>query len=194
MKKQFFICLMAVTVLSLTGCGNKQKDDNSYVKPKTGVVSDKLSQEYIVQRIDTIYKLKNDSLCCSQRYLSLDSMANSISERDGTVYLDADHWIVGQDVDPEWRYELVSVNNITDHTANVTLNVHNFTDEEVILDLVFERDDWYVDNFYFYYERSDYDEDGNPIPGTEGIKELNEVKAIQKYIEDSKANEGKYKD
>ena len=194
MKRLIFHCLMAAAVLSLTGCGSKQKNDAPNVSPKTSTVTDKLSQEYIVQRIDTIYQLKNDSLCCSKSYLTLDSMARSISERDGTVYLDADHWVVGQDIDPEWRCELVSVNNITDHTANVTLNVHNFTDEEVILDLVFERDDWYVDNFYFYYEGSDYDEDGNPIPGTEGIKELNEVKAIQKYIDDSKANESKYKD
>ena len=112
--------------------------------------------------------------------MALYNKARQISEEDGTLFIDSDHWIAGQDMDEEWRYELMSISNITDSTAQATLNVHNYVDQKVVLDLVFERGTWVVDNFHFFFEGSDYDSDGNSVPGSEGMKETDEVKEMQK--------------
>ncbi len=122
--------------------------------------------------------------------MALYNKARQISEEDGTLFIDSDHWIAGQDMDEEWRYELMSISNITDSTAQATLNVHNYVDQKVVLDLVFERGTWVVDNFHFFFEGSDYDSDGNSVPGSEGMKETDEVKEMQKYIQQVADREG----
>ncbi|SEW25855.1 hypothetical protein SAMN04487827_2395 [Prevotella sp. khp7] len=184
MKKLIVFSMVAVAAIVMSACGNKQgTNDYVYASSTDTTAFDKHSQEYISQRIDTIYSYKNDSLCCSLSFLRLDSEAQELSEKDGTIYRDFDHWVMGQDIDPEWRYELDQVNSISDSAATVTLTIHNYADQKVILDLVFERDDWYVDNFHSFYEGSDYDEDGNTIPDTDGIKELDERAEILKYID-----------
>lgn len=183
MKKVTIVgCLMAAVVVGLGACGNKGASEYPYSTKKEAKTFDKHSQEYISQRIDTIYAHKDDSLCCSEAFLKMDGEAQAISKNHKTVYRDADHWVIGQDIDHEWRYELQQVNILSDSTATVTLNIHNFEDQKVVLDLVFERDDWFVDNFHIFFEGQDYDEDGNPLPDSEGTKEVNEVQEIQKYI------------
>ena len=126
--------------------------------------------------------------------MALYNQAQKISQEDGTLFIDSDHWIAGQDMDEEWSYELMSVSNITDSTAQATINVHNYSDQKVVLDLVFERGTWVVDNFHFFFEGSDYDADGNSIPGSEGLKETDEVKEMQKYIQQVADREGQEAD
>lgn len=178
--------MIAGLAFLLAACGNKQSQPVSFQKQAKGTQPtgevDKLSQEYIATRIDSIYKWQNDSLCCTESYLRLDAEAARLSQNRSQVYRDADHWAMGQDVSDDWSYQLQSVQLTTDSTASVKLNIHNFTDQEVWLDMRFERDDWYVDNFRMVYEGSEYDEDGNVIPETEGIKEYNERETIQEFI------------
>ena len=189
-RLQFLLSIAAMTMLafSMAACGNKTGDgsangDSLTVSTAQAPSDQQHSSEFITLRIDTIYKLRNNEACCSQRYLALFNQAQKISEEDGTLFIDADHWIAGQDMDEEWSYELMSVSNITDSTATATVNVHNYGEQKVVLDLVFERGTWMVDNFHFFFEGSDYDADGNSIPGSEGVKETDEVKEMQKYIQ-----------
>ena len=42
---------------------------------------------------------------------------------------------------------MTKVYNVTDSTALVDLTIHNFGDMETTIALLFERDDWYVDDF-----------------------------------------------
>jgi hypothetical protein len=70
------------------------------------------------------------------------------------------------------------------------MTIHNYGEQKVVLDLVFERGSWYVDNFHFFFEGSDYDSDGNSIPGSEGVKENDEVKEMQNYIQQVADREG----
>ena len=182
------IAVLAMLALSMTACGNKtgegSTNGDSLSVGSTQTPNDpQHSHEFITLRIDTIYQLRNNEKCCSERYMALFNQAQKISEEDGTLFIDYDHWAAGQDVDEEWSYELMSVNNITDSTAQATMNIHNFSDEKVVLDLVFERGTWFVDNFHFFFEGSDYDSDGNSIPGSEGVKESDEVKEMQNYIQ-----------
>ena len=189
------IAVLAMLALSMTACGNKTGEasangDSLSVSSAQAPNDLQHSAEFITLRIDTIYQLRNNEKCCSERYMALYNKALQISEEDGTLFIDSDHWVAGQDVDEEWSYELVSVTNITDSTALATMNIHNYGEQKVMLDLVFERGSWYVDNFHFFFEGSDYDSDGNSIPGSEGVKEYDEVKEMQNYIQQVADREG----
>ena len=189
------IAAMAMLAFSMTACGNKTGEgssngDSLSVSTVQTPSDPQHSAEFITLRVDTIYKLRNNEKCCSERYLAIYNKARKISEEDGTLFIDSDHWIAGQDIDDEWSYELMSVTNITDSTAQATMNIHNYIDQKVVLDLVFERGTWFVDNFHFFFEGSDCDSDGNSIPGSEGMKETDEVKELQSYIQQVADREG----
>ena len=184
-RKQFqsvlSVAMMAMLALSMAACGNKTGEgstngDSLSVSTAQAPSDPQHSAEFITLRVDTIYQLRNNERCCSERYMALYNKAQKISEEDGTLFIDSDHWIAGQDMDEEWSYELMSVTNITDSTAQATM--------------VFERGTWYVDNFHFFFEGSDYDGDGNSIPGSEGMKETDEVKEMQNYIQQVADREG----
>lgn len=188
------LCLGAVLAIGLSACGNKTQGtgtaaDSTAIATTISADNDgKHTAEYIALRLTKIYELRNDSLCCSQHYRDLYAQASEKSKNEGTIFMDADHWVMGQDVSEDWSYGLQQVNNITDSSAQATMIIHNFTDQKVVLDLVFERDDWYVDNFHSYYEGAEYDEAGNTIPGSEGMKEFDEVKSITEYLNQEPAD------
>lgn len=189
------IAAMAMLALSMLACGNKTGEgssngDSLSVSTAQTPSDAQHSAEFITLRIDTIYRLRNNERCCSERYMALFNKARQLSEEDGTLFIESDHWIAGQDMDEEFSYELMSVTNITDSTAQTTMNIHNYVDQKVVLDLVFERGTWFVDNFHFFFEGSDYDSDGNSIPGSEGMKETDEVKEMQNYIQQVSDREG----
>ena len=195
LQSLLFIAAMAMLAFSMTACGNKTGEgsgngDSLSVSTVQTPSDPQHSAEFITLRVDTIYKLRNNEKCCSERYLAIYNKARKISEEDGTLFIDSDHWIAGQDIDDEWSYELMSVTNITDSTAQATMNIHNYIDQKVVLDHVFERGTWFVDNFHFFFEGSDYDSDGNSIPGSEGMKETDEVKELQSYIQQVADREG----
>lgn len=162
--RNYIVFGLLLMSLALAACGDKAKGgagpaaDSTQVAGTSGVADDERHTEaYIRQRIESIYShfgysassrgpegegmpaVNYDSLYCSTRYLELLEEAKAISRREGTICIDADHWIVGQDVDKEWRYELKEVRHITDSTAEVELMVHNFSDNKVVLDLFFEH-------------------------------------------------------
>lgn len=189
------VAAMAMLALGMVACGNKTGEgssngDSLSVSTAQTPSDAQHSAEFITLRIDTIYRLRNNERCCSERYMALFNKARQLSEEDGTLFIESDHWIAGQDMDEEFSYELMSVTNITDSTAQTTMNIHNYVDQKVVLDLVFERGTWFVDNFHFFFEGSDYDSDGNSIPGSEGMKETDEVKEMQNYIQQVSDREG----
>lgn len=178
------IMIAALAVLMLTACGNKTNNGGWFSADSTATnAGDKHSAEYITLRLDTIYSLRDDSLCCSEHYLELYAEAEKVSRRDGTLFMDANHWTMSNDMPEDWSYSVTDVTHITDSTAQVSVVIHSFDEQNVMLDLVFERDNWYVDNFRSLYEGADYDAAGNKIPGTEGTKEYNELKALQEFIQ-----------
>lgn len=189
------VAAMAMLAFGMVACGNKtgegSSNGDSLAVSTAQTPSDaQHSAEFITLRIDTIYRLRNNERCCSERYMALFNKARQLSEEDGTLFIESDHWIAGQDMDEEFSYELMSVTNIADSTAQATMNIHNYVDQKVVLDLVFERGTWFVDNFHFFFEGSDYDSDGNSIPGSEGMKETDEVKEMQNYIQQVSDREG----
>lgn len=175
--------LTLVAALCLAACG--QKTGGTWAagdSTATAAPADKHSVGYIIQRLDSIYLLRTDSLCCSRHYLDILAQAELVSQRDGTIFMDADHWSQGQDAPEDWSHSVESVSAITDSTAQASVIIHSFDELRVTLDLVFERGDWYVDNFRSLYEGADYDSGGNKIPDSDGIKEADELKSLLEYI------------
>ena len=149
--KEVYIFLF--TALLMLSCGNK-----------TG---DKHSEEYIRQRIDTIYKtvgkttydsngnevsyinnsFNRDSAYCSQRYYTLMQKAMQICNENDEILYDYDHWVCGQDWSEDWSCKVAEVYELTDSTALVELDIHNFSDLKTTIALRFERNDWYIDDF-----------------------------------------------
>jgi hypothetical protein len=150
--KTIFTSLFLTTLL-LIGCGGNDSKNDSLNADTTDIVADatqdsiRHTKEYIAQRIDTIYKYKDDMRFCSAKYLSLDAHASKLSHEMGYVYRDYDHWVMGQDIDPKWSYKIKDIKDIKAVEATVEVLVHNFKNQHIILNLVYERGDWYVDNF-----------------------------------------------
>ena len=170
MKKMIFLILAVALMLN---CGNKTgnpvSDTDSLavdsIVADTGI--DKHSEEYIRQRIDTIYKgvgksthdsegreidyihshFNRDSAYCSERYYALMKEALEICSETGDILYDYDYWVCGQDFSDDWSCKVAKVYELTDSTALVNLDIHNFSDTQTTIALRFERDDWYIDDF-----------------------------------------------
>ncbi|MBQ8152321.1 MAG: hypothetical protein IJ069_01395 [Prevotella sp.] len=128
------------------------------------VNDDKHSETYIRQRVDIIYgryqnpvydeygirlmdnSVNYDSAFCTSRYMAMMRLALE-KLNDEEPLFDYDHWTNSQD-DNNFTYTIKEVSNITDSTAVITITAHNFdNDYPIMLRLLFERDDWYVDDF-----------------------------------------------
>ena len=172
MKKLILLLFAAVLMLSslygkaavLCGGGKTGTLTNDTVADAS---LNKHSEAYIRQRIDTIYKtvgkstydsegkevsyihnpFNRDSAYCSQRYYALMREAIQICDETDDILYDYDYWVCGQDFSDDWRCSVAKVYEITDSTALVDLNIHNFDDTETTIALRFERDDWYIDDF-----------------------------------------------
>ena len=89
-----------------------------------------------------------DSIYCSTRYKALLKEALDLEEEDD-ILLDYDHWTSSQD-DTDFTCKTVTVSNLTDSTAIAKVNEENVgRSYAVTLVLLFERNDWFVDDFLF---------------------------------------------
>ena len=168
------IATMAV-VLLLSACGGKtgksasdadslQADSVTTETAETGV--DKHTEAYLRERVDSFYfnyrnpryekngmriyngKFVNrDSAYCSKSYQDLLAKAEEIAQENEEPLLDYDHWTNSQD-DNNFTCEISKINNMTDSTAVVKLKAKNSGKPYTItLNMRFERNDWYVDDF-----------------------------------------------
>lgn len=165
--------LIATCCLAAAACNNPTTHTSTQAQTHDMAADDKHTVEYITQRLSNIYAeafvedthdlFELDQKYMSQQYVQLQDKAMEIAERTDDIIIDADHWIQGQD----WTYptmEIVKIENITATTAiaHVTITSHIPDNEEstsaIILPLVFERGDWYIDNMQQYYEGELLDE------------------------------------
>lgn len=186
--KTIFTSLFLTSLLYI-GCGsNGSKSDSLNAIDTADIVADttqdsiRHTKEYIAQRIDTIYKYKDDMRFCSAKYLSLDAHASKLSHEMGYVYRDYDHWVMGQDIDPKWSYKIKDIKDIKDAEATVELTIHNFKNQHIILNLVYERGDWYVDNFRTPFSGKKADEvEGEKYDMLNFIHDCSNEKLEKKY-------------
>ena len=132
------------------------------------------TKEYITQRIDTIYKYRDDAVCCSNRYNELTNQACKIADEIEDLFIDSDHWVAGQDIDPKWSYKIRNIKIESDSIAWAEMTIHNFSDRKVRLKLLYERGDWFVDDILTTYVEN-------------GVaKEFSEQEHARNYISENK--------
>ena len=127
---------------------------------------DKHSEAYILERMESIYSrykdenvvqgkfgrrirhdVDYDGMFCSSRYKKLYHAASEICSKNDDILLDYDHWTCSQD-DGDFRVKSIKVENVTDSTALAVVEATNYGNKTIVrLKLLFERDDWYVDDF-----------------------------------------------
>ena len=141
--------------------------DNEAVSPDK---DKKKTEKYLIQRVSNIYKdvcnqynaaqdspnlydklskMNFDSLYCSEEWNDLVSKVNKYDEEhnpDGIGFFDFDYWIMGQDFQ-DMSFHDVKVISMNDNEATVSLTLVNFSDIKLKLSMVYERGDWYIDNF-----------------------------------------------
>jgi hypothetical protein len=166
--------LLVAAAIALTACGTHKKAESGAskttvpvsVKKQAVSKAQKHTAEYIQQRIAAIYRCYDnpqydeagmrlmapredyDSIYCSTRYKALLKEALDLEEEDD-ILLDYDHWTSSQD-DTNFTCKTVTVSNLTDSTAIAKVNEENVGKSyAVTLVLLFERNDWFVDDFLF---------------------------------------------
>lgn len=157
MQKKISLAFLAL--MMLVACGDKTNNtgvdadslttDSATIQPAIATVnldSVRHTKEYITQRIDTIYKYRDDAVCCSNRYNELTNQACKIADEIEDLFIDSDHWVAGQDIDPKWSYKIRNIKIESDSIAWAEMTVHNFSDRKVRLKLLYERGDWFVDD------------------------------------------------
>ena len=157
MQKKISLAFLAI--MMLVACGEKTNKtgvdadslitESATIKPAIATVnldSVRHTKEYITQRIDTIYKYRDDAICCSNRYNELTNQACKIADEIEDLFFDCDHWVAGQDIDPKWNYKIRNIKIESDSIAWAEMTIHNFSDRKVRLKLLYERGDWFVDD------------------------------------------------
>ena len=185
MQKKISLAFLAITML--VACGDKTAKtavdadslatDTATIQPFIATIdldSVRHTKEYITQRIDTIYKYRDDAKCCSNRYNELTNKACKIAEELEDMFIDSDHWVVGQDIDPKWSYKIRNIKIESDSIAWAEMTIHNFSDQKVRLKLLYESDDWFVDDIL-----TSFVEDGV-------AKEYSEQEHARNYISEMK--------
>ena len=87
-----------------------------------------------------------DAMYCSMRYKNLLQKAEAMAGEDDIV-LDYDHWTNSQD-DNNFTCQVGKIGSMTDSTAVVQVKAKNGGKPyDILLSLIFERGDWYVDDF-----------------------------------------------
>lgn len=166
--------LALMCCMALASCNGANADKQQVTQQATQqVTQDKLSEQYIRQRLTDIYAeafrdkehdlLALDAKFMSQEYNQLQNRAIAIAEKNDDMVIDSDHWVQGQD----WTYptmDIKRIDNITNTTAtaHVIITTHmpgsDSQQTELTLPLVYEQGDWFIDNMQQYYEGELLDE------------------------------------
>lgn len=168
------IIKVAACCIALASCNNVNGNNATRHEQAAAPNSnDKHTIEYVTQRLNTIFDealreeghdlLALDHKFMSHEYNRLQDRAMEIADRIDDLVIDADHWVQGQ----EWTYPTMKITKIDPFdgdrtTAHVDITSHIPGNEEcvteLILPLVYERGDWYIDNMMQVYEGELLDE------------------------------------
>ena len=88
-----------------------------------------------------------DSIYYSKEFYHLDRMIGSIENQLGEPIIhDVDYWIQGQDWCDDLSARILNIEMVSGKKALVTMNIHNCQDAQEILDLVYEHNNWFIDD------------------------------------------------
>ena len=123
---------------------------------------DNTRKKQIEDRVNSMYKhvfseyLKSghdlpttnfDSIYYSQDFYHLHSMIGSIENQLGEPIIhDADFWVCGQDWCDDLSAQVLNVEMVSVIKALVTINIHNCNDHKLTLVVVYECQNWFIDD------------------------------------------------
>ncbi len=167
-------CVAILALMTLVACKKESQQPvtsvsvvNTRVEP-SAPSTEKKTPSYLEQRVNTIYSKvfaeynqaneleeignipEPDSLYCSKDW---NSWVNKVREYDSENntdeigFFEADYWVMGQDFGNLSVSDVKTV-SLNDRIGVVELKIHNFDDViPVRLDMVFEKDEWMIDDF-----------------------------------------------
>ena len=123
---------------------------------------DNVKKKEIEDRVNSMYKhvfseyLKSrnpplgynfDTQYFSKDFFHLHDLISSLENQSGEPIIhDADHWIWGQDWCDDLSARVLKVDMVSGKKAKVTVNIHNCNDRQLTLVMVYERQNWFIDD------------------------------------------------
>lgn len=158
MKKFLFLFL----VLGIVSC--KSNQDSPKNTEKTEIADELFDavpeqktrdvRDEIKKRIEEIWSNvpgnmeELDQQFCSQSYKDAYDYADKYCQENGFILLDGDHYINGQDIDEEGlEYTIADVQMDSETAATVQIVVKNYRSSNVVVKLVYENENWFIDDF-----------------------------------------------
>ena len=88
-----------------------------------------------------------DSIYYSKEFYRLDNMIGSIEHQlKEPIIHDADFWVQGQDWCDDLSARILNVEMVSGKKALVRMNIHNCQDSQETLVMVYERNNWFIDD------------------------------------------------
>ncbi len=129
-----------------------EKKTPAYLEQRVRDIYTKVFAEYNhVNEVDEVMNMPDpDSLYCSKDWnLCLTKVLEYDSEYNAEEigFFDFDYWVMGQDFH-DLRINDVKTVSLKNNRAEVLISFYNYdTINEVKLDMIFENDDWLIDDF-----------------------------------------------
>jgi len=139
------------------------EDEQKWVKLWLSYDSiDNVKKKQIEDRVNSMYKhvlseymnpehrspsTNFDSIYYSKEFYHLDRMIGSIENMLAEPIIhDADTWIHGQDWCDDLSARILNIEMVSGKKAIVTINIHNCQDAKETLVMVYERNNWFIDD------------------------------------------------
>ena len=88
-----------------------------------------------------------DSIYYSKEFYRLDRMIGSLENQlKEPIIHDADFWVQGQDWCDDLSARILNIEMVSGKRALVTMNIHNCQDSQETLVMIYERNNWFIDD------------------------------------------------
>ena len=142
--KQIIVCVCVLFSFVVNSCAQPEDVEKRVNEMYSHVISEYLKPDFRPGKINF------DSLYFSEEFYRLDSQIGDIENQlGGPIIHDADDWICAQDYGKDLSAKVNSVKMRGNKKALVNVIIHNCgTDVEQNLTVVYERDNWFIDDLY----------------------------------------------
>lgn len=164
--KKFLFCIGIISMIIACSSNNKaDKHSEAYLSERVTAIYDDVFGVYnennTANGLSVISQRNFEKDYCSKDFndvlKQVEDYDKEHAEEDDLGYYESDYWIQGQD----WSnlsMKIESISELKENSAKVRVIITNFGEDELVeLPMVFERDDWYIDNFITFGEYG-YDE------------------------------------
>lgn len=163
--KKFLICIGIISMFIACSSNKANKHSEAYLTERVTAIYDDVFGVYnennTANGLAVISQRNFEKDYCSKDFndvlKQVEDYDKEHAEEDDLGYYESDYWIQGQDWG-DLSMKIESISELKENSAKVRVIITNFGEEELVeLPMVFERGDWYIDNFITFGEYG-YDE------------------------------------